>query len=62
MKSEKSRMRMVNLRNRMSEAAKKRDPKARKKLKAIKKYHRNMSAKYRKQRREEHAKKASKSN
>ena len=59
--NENSRRRMKNFRNRMFVAARKRDPKARKKLKAIKKYHRNMSAKYRKQRREKQAKKAGKS-
>ena len=60
MTSEKARKRMENFRRRVSEAARKGDPKARKKLKSIKKYHKNMSASYR-TKREEQAKKASKS-
>ena len=60
MTSEKARTRMENFRRRVSEAARKGDPKARKKLKSIKEYHKNMSASYRKSKREKQAKKASK--
>ena len=61
MKGEKARMRMEKFRTKVVEAARKGDPKARKKLKSIKKYHKNMSASYRKSKRKEKAKKASKS-
>ena len=61
MTSEKARKRMENFRRRVSEAARKGDPKARKKLKSIKKYHKNKSASYKKSKREKQSKKARKS-
>ena len=61
MTSEKARKRMENFRRRVSEAARKGDPKARKRLESLKKYHKTMSARHRKSKRAKKAQKASKS-